>query len=146
MVACTSMAGKDADAEALGQRFCAAVLAGNEDAAVTLMAADLQDDVAKLKAFDAGWRMRNPGEKPPLGDGLRLTAWQDAPKSCTPGAVGGAEVVLFYAPASAPADVWKDTLMLSRQNERIAIEDIRYDPRTGGSFRGWMADSLRSPG
>ncbi|WP_448578654.1 hypothetical protein [Thermaurantiacus sp.] len=146
VAACNATAGRKAEAETLGKRFCAAVLAGNEDAAVTLMAAELQDEVAKLKAFDAGWRMRNPGEKPPLGEGLKLTAWQDAAQSCTPKAVRGAEVVLAYAPASAPADVWQDRLMLVQRDEGLVMEDIRYDPRTGGSFRAWVDGSLRSAG
>jgi hypothetical protein len=144
LAACT---GKPADDPALrlGRDFCAAVMAGNEGAAVALMAADLQREVAKLRTFDAAWRARNPTEKPPLGDGLRLTAWQDAPQSCTPEAGAAGTVVLAYVPAGAPADEWRDTLVLAG-TAPLRVTDIRYEPRTGGSFRTWVADALASAG
>jgi hypothetical protein len=132
-------------AETMGKRFCAAVMAGDEAAAVSLMVPDLQAEVAKLRAFDAGWRARNPGEKPPLGDGLRLTAWQDAPQSCTPGPGAAGTVVLTYAPASAPADLWRDTLVLAGAGTP-RVTDIRYEPRTGGNFRAWVAEAMANPG
>lgn len=135
-------------AVAVARQFCAAVMTGDEQAAVRLMAPDLQEKVQALKAFDAGWRARNPDQKPPLGDGLRLTAWQDAPQSCTPAPAAGAAdtVVLTYAPASAPADVWRDTLVFDGQGARLRVTDIRYEPRTGGTFRAWVDEALRSPG
>lgn len=131
---------------AVAKQFCAAVMAGDEASAVRLMVPDLQEKVQALKAFDAGWRARNPTEKPPLGDGLRLTAWQDAPQSCTPEPGAAGTVVLTYAPASAPADVWRDRLVLDGQGARLAVTDIRYEPRTGGTFRAWVNEALRSPG
>jgi hypothetical protein len=130
----------------LGKRFCTAVMAGDELASVALMVPDLQEKVRALKAFDAGWRTRNPDQKPPLGDGLRLTAWQDAPQSCAPEAGAPGTVVLTYAPAGAPAEVWRDTLVLEGQGARLAVTDIRYEPRTGGNFRAWVDEALRSPG
>jgi hypothetical protein len=134
------------EVQALGARFCAAVMAGDEDAAVALMSAELRQEVAALRAADAGWRARHPGEKPPLGDGLRLAAWQDAPGRCAPEAPGADRVVLAYAPASAPADVWRDTLVVGRQGGRAVITDIRWEPRTGGTLRGWIAQARRDAG
>jgi hypothetical protein len=131
---------------ALAARFCAAVMAGDEAAAVGLMTPGLQAQVARLRAFDRGWRERNPAEKPPLGDGLRLKAWQDAPRSCDPGPVEGMEVRLTYAPASAPADTWQDRLVLTRVGEGVAVADIRYEPGTGGSFAAWLDEALATPG
>lgn len=143
--ACNGMAPGDPGLD-IGKRFCAAVMAGDEGGAISLMVPDLQEKVRALQAFDAGWRARNPDQKPPLGDGLRLTAWQDAPQSCTPEAGPGGTVVVTYAPAGAPADVWRDTLVLDGHGARLAVTDIRYEPRTGGSFRAWVADALASPG
>jgi hypothetical protein len=142
--ACSGQAG--ADAKSVARHFCAAVLKGDEARAVALMTPDLQDQVAGLKLFDAGWRARNPDQKPPLGDGLRLTAWQDAPGACTPGAPTGDTVVLTYAPASAPAEQWRDTLVLARVAGRLRVTDIRYDAGTGGQFRTWLDEALQSPG
>jgi hypothetical protein len=134
------------EAAALGTRFCAAVLAGDEMAAVALMTSDVQEKVNKLKVFDAGWQARNPGEKPPLGNGLQLTAWQDAPQSCTPGEAKGNNLVLTYVPAGAPAEIWRDTLVLADEGGGLRVADIRYEPRTGGHFITWLDEALRSPG
>jgi hypothetical protein len=136
----------DDGAAALGTRFCAAVLAGDEAAAVALMTADVQGKVNKLRAFDAGWRARNPGEKPPLGNGLRLTAWQDAPQSCTPEPGAAGTVLLTYVPAGAPADRWRDTLVLADVGGSLRVADIRYEPQTGGHFASWLDEALNSPG
>lgn len=144
LAGCSGAAPKASDAEDVGRRFCAAVLAGNEAAAVALMSPELQAKVAQVKAFDAGWRQRNPTEKPPLGDGLRLTAWQDAPQSCTPEVAADGSVLLTYVPAGVPTERWQDRLVLSNGNPpRIA--DIGYD-RDMGRFDRWLDAALASPG
>ena len=55
-------------------------------------------------------------------------------------------MVLTYAPASAPADVWRDTLVFDGRGARLRVTDIRYEPRSGGTFRAWVDEALRSPG
>jgi hypothetical protein len=134
------------DADALARQFCMAILKGEEATAVALMTTDLQLKVARMKVLDAGWRERNPDQKPPLGDGLRLTAWQDAPGSCTPGARAADRVVLTYTPASAPADAWRDTLILKQVDGELRVADVRYDLQSGGSFRAWLDEALQTPG
>lgn len=132
----------DLQSEALAQQFCAAMLKGDEAAAVALMTPDLQLQVEQLRKFDAGWRERNPGQKPPLGDGLRLTAWQDAPGTCKPGTPGRYRIELSYSPASAPDHQWRDTLILVRVAGDLKVADISFDPQTGGSLRGWVTEVL----
>lgn len=136
----------DLQSEALARQFCAAVLKGDEAAAVALMTPDLQVQVTELRRLDAGWRERNPDQKPPLGDGLRLTAWQDAPGTCTPGMPGRYRIELTYTPAGAPADQWRDTLVLVRVAGDLMVADIEFDPKSGGSLRGWVNEVLWTPG
>jgi len=135
------------EAAAVATGFCAAVKAFREDEAERLMTAGLRARIAELRRFDAEWQRRNPGEKPPLGNGLMLKAWQDAPESCTPEQVSASGAVLLYAPAGAPADVWRDRLVLVRGADgRLQVADIVYDPRTGGKFTSWLREALDSQG
>lgn len=134
-------------AKAIGADFCAAALQRDEGMAVRLMTSSLRAAIAGLQRFDAGWRARNPGEKPPLGDGLRLTAWPDRPEGCTVGAVTSASVSLAYAPKMAPDAKWEDRLLLVRGPDgRLMVDDIRFDPAVGGSLRRWIAEMRRMPG
>lgn len=135
----------DLQSEALARQFCAAVLKGDEAAAVALMTPDLQLQVAQLRLFDADWQARNPGEKPPLGNGLRLTAWQDAPGTCTPGETARYRIELIYTPAGAPAEQWRDTLVLLRVAGDLKVADIEFD-KGGGSLRGWVTEVRWTPG
>jgi hypothetical protein len=145
LAACSGTGTGRLDAEALGKRFCAAVMAGDEAAAVALMTPELQAKIAQVKVFDAGWRQRNPTEKPPLGDGLRLTAWQDAPQSCTPEVAADGSVLLTYVPAGVPTERWQDRLVLTTgRPPRIA--DIGYDRDNSGGFDVWLDAALASPG
>jgi len=134
-------------AQAIGEDFCAAALQRDETRAERLMTSSLRAAVADLRRFDTAWRTRNPGEKPPLGDGLRLTAWQDSAESCVPGAVTAGSVTLAYVPNMAPDAKWEDRLELVRGPDgRLMVGDIHYDPAVGGSFRRWVAEMRRSPG
>lgn len=136
----------DLQSEALARQFCAAVLKGDETAAVALMTPDLRLQVEQLRRMDAEWRARNPDQKPPLGDGLRLTAWQDAPGSCTPGPPGRYRIELTYTVASAPDDAWRDTLVLVRVAGDLKVADIDFEPKSGGSLRSWITEVLWTPG
>jgi len=141
-----------ARAEAIGAEFCVAAKQWDEARAERLMTSSLRAAIADLRRFDAEWQARNPGEKPPLGNGLRLMAWPDSPERCVPGAVtaGGmraGSVVLAYVPAMAPTEGWEDRLVLVRGPDgRLMVGDIRYDAAVGGSFRQWIAETRRSPG
>ncbi len=126
---------------ALAEAFCAAVKAGDEAAAEALMTAELQAAIAALRASDATFRQTYPGDKPPLGDGLRLTAFPDYPESCIPSEASSESVVLTYAPAGAPEAIWRDQLLLVPTGDGVRIADILYAPDGTGRFSGWLADS-----
>ncbi len=130
------------DAAGLALRFCDAVRQSSEPAAEALMTPDLQDAIARLRAADADYRRAHPEEKPPLGDGLRLTAFPDGLESCRPEAAGPSGVDLVYAPGSDPAATWRDRLVLVPGPEGgVLIADILYSPDFATRFSDWLSDA-----
>jgi hypothetical protein len=134
-------ASAEATGARVGEAFCAAVRASDEAAAQALMTAELQSAVADLRASDAAFRNASPTEKPPLGDGLRLTAFPDYPESCTVSEATSESVVLTYAPAGAPDAIWRDQLLLVPVDGALRIADILYAPDGTYRFSSWLADS-----
>jgi hypothetical protein len=60
----------------IGDIFCITRV-GNDMAPVeAIITASLKKAIAKADALDAAWGKKNPGEKPPLGDGI---PWQSSP-------------------------------------------------------------------
>ena len=134
-------AGDDA-ARTLATAFCAAVRASDETAAEALMTPALQAAIAALRASDARYRTTFPDDKPPLGDGLALTAYQDYPESCTPEQVSATSVVLAYVPAGAPGEVWRDRLeLVALADGSLRVADILYAPDGTRRFSGWLTEA-----
>ena len=80
--AAPSVAQDTSPQQALADAWCRAVMAMDEAAATALMTPDLQQDVALARIANAAFATAHPGEKPPLGDGLPLTAFADAVGGC----------------------------------------------------------------
>jgi hypothetical protein len=133
---------EEGSALTLATAFCAAVRASDEAAAEALMTPELQAAVAALRSSDARFRTAYPGDKPPLGNGLQLTAYQDYPESCTPEEVSSASVVLAYVPAGAPDGVWRDQLELVTVPEGgLRVADILYAPDGTQRFSAWLTEA-----
>ena len=129
-------------AEAVARTFCEAVRAADEAAAEALMTPDLQAAIARLRAADLAYRATYPGDKPPLGDGLRLTAFPDGLESCTPEAVTAEGADLILAPAGAPDAPWRDRLVLAPAPDGgVLVADILFAPDRATRFSDWLADS-----
>lgn len=131
----------DSAAGQLARAFCAAVRSGNEAAAEALMTPELQTAIAALRVADDAFRAAQPDEKPPLGDGLRLTAFPDQPESCTPDEVTSGSVVLTYVPAGAADGLWRDQLLLVPVGKDLKVADILYAPDGTYRFSRWLAES-----
>jgi hypothetical protein len=131
----------ETEAGALATTFCAAVRAGDEVGAEALMTPELQTAIAKLRATDAAFRTAHPDEKPPLGDGLRLTAFPDYPESCAPAEVTSESVVLTYVPVGAADGLWRDQLLLVPVGNTLKVADILYAPDGTYRFSTWLAES-----
>jgi hypothetical protein len=128
-----------AEVQRLAEAFCAAVRASDEAAAEALMSPPLREGIAALRIANEAFLAANPGEKPPLGNGLRLTAYQDYPESCTPEAVTEAGAELLYQPAGATDGAWRDRLAVADGPDgKPVIADILYAPDLAERFSDWL--------
>jgi hypothetical protein len=132
-----------AEAERIGTAFCAAVTARDAVAATALMTPQLQAQIARLRAFDLRFRAKRPGDKPPLGDGLRLTAFPDAVTGCRVEAETALTVVVAYVPAGVPDGGWRDRLLLVRNAEGdLQVGDIAFAGDNRVRLRGWLNEAM----
>lgn len=134
-----------------GEIFCIARL-GNDMGPVTgILAAHLADAIAVAESKDAEWAQANPGDKPPLGDGIPWQSWPDYAPQCTVGNVtenldGSAEVELRYGFPDAPSADFTDRLMLEKTaidefgTEVWRIGNLAY--ATGGDLKAFLADAF----
>ena len=136
-----SMAAAEPNTDSLALRFCEAVRSSDEALAETLMNPDLQAAIARLRLADAEFRIAYPGDKPPLGDGLRLTAYPDGLDSCTPVAVTADSADLVYVPGSDPSATWQDRLVLmATPDGGVLVADILYAPDRTARFSDWLSE------
>jgi len=136
-----STAAAEPDPASLALRFCEAVRSSDEALAEALMSPDLQAAIARLRVADAEFRIAYPGDKPPLGDGLRLTAFPDGLESCTPVAVTADSADLVYAPGSDPSAIWQDRLVLTASPDGgVLVADILYAPDQTARFSDWLSE------
>jgi hypothetical protein len=120
--------------EQIGQIFCLS-RTGNDEAVIEgILSAELKTAIADAWAKDKAWGDANPGDKPPLGDGIPWQTWPDYAPDCTIGLVTlmktDARVEITYAFPDQPDAGFTDTLLL----KRVEIENY------GTPF--WRIDNL----
>ena len=132
-----------AEAERLAAAFCTAASTRDETAATAMMTAGMQSQIADVRAFDARFRVRRPGDKPPLGDGLRLTAYPDAVTDCRVTVESPLQVSLHYIPAGAPTAGWNDRLLLVRTTGGdLRVGKIAFAGDTRVRLRNWLDEAM----
>jgi hypothetical protein len=102
--------------EQIGQIFCISRL-GNDMAPVeAILTPDLTEAIATAEEKNAKWEKANPGEKPPLGDGIPWQAAPDYASQCSVGAatlmMDEASVAIDYGFPEYPAGNFTDRLQL----------------------------------
>ena len=123
----------------LARDYCAAVTRFDEAAAVALMAPALQAAILRARTVDDAFVKAHPDEKPPLGDGLRLAAFPDAPESCTPGTVTDIDAILRYQPAGSEEGAWSDRLILVPDGQGgVLIGDIDFGMKDEDTLSLWL--------
>jgi hypothetical protein len=105
-------------AEQIGQIFCLSRLGNDEAVLDGILTPELKSAIADAERKDGDWAAKNPGEKPPLGDGIPWQAWTDYAAICTVGLTTlmktDAKVEIAYGfPEDASAG-FTDTLILKR--------------------------------
>ena len=139
-LAAPAQASDTADVQRLAEAFCAAVRAGDEAAAEALMLPTLRKGIDALRVANDAFLLAYPGDKPPLGNGLRLTAYQDYPESCIPETVTRDGAVLVYQPAGVIGGAWRDRLEVAPGPDgRPLVSDILYAPDLAQRFSDWLA-------
>ena len=102
--------------EQIGEIFCIGSL-GNDMAPVEgLLTADLAAVIGAAWEKNAAFELANPGDKPPLGDGLPWRSWPDYADGCTVGEAlterESAYVDIHYSFSEAPEANYTNTLLL----------------------------------
>ncbi len=104
--------------EQIGQIFCLSRTGNDEGPIVGLLSPGLSDLIATAEEQNAAWEAANPGEKPPLGDGIPWQSWPDYAPECQVGLVtlmkSDAKVEISYAFPDQPDAGFTDTLLLKR--------------------------------
>src|ERR1700712_3288924 len=101
-------------AEQIGEIFCLSRL-GNDEAVIDgILTADLKAAIADADKQNADWEAKNPGDKPPLGDGVPWQSWTDYAAKCATGLVAlskkDAKVEIQYGFPDDPKADFTDTL------------------------------------
>lgn len=134
----------------IGQIFCFSRL-GNDEAPITgLLSDELKAAIADAEAKNADWEKANPGEKPPLGDGIPWQSWPDYAPQCEVGItawmISDAKVEIKYSFPDQPDADFTDTLLLKRSNPDGAgfsvwrIDNLAY--ATGSDLRTALGDAF----
>lgn len=102
--------------EQIGQIFCIGSL-GNDMAPVeALLTPDLSAAIAAANAASEAYEAANPGDKPPMGDGVPWRSWPDYADGCTVSAgtveADRATVIINYSFAAEASANYSDTLQL----------------------------------
>ena len=135
----------------IGQIFCISRL-GNDMAPVQgLLAPSLTQAIADAEKMDAAWAAKNPGDKPPLGDGIPWQAFPDYAPQCAAGNVDpgkdGALVEINYTFPDSPDASFTDKLHLTPVEGATVgatvwrIDNIQY-ANAGGDLKSVLVSAF----
>lgn len=138
--------------EEIGQIFCLSRLTGDTGPLDGLLSPDLATALAEAEELNLQWQDANPGDKPPLGDGLPWQSWPDYAAECTVGLVtlmrSDARVEITYGFPDSPDAAFTDTLLLKRiereDDSRVwRLDNLAY--ATGGDLVSALTEAFDSP-
>jgi hypothetical protein len=129
------------------QAFCALASAENGMGRLYLVTPGLNEAIMAALRENATWQAANPGEKPPLGDGVPWQSFPDVAPACEPAgttAEGEALVATVkYDFPDSPDAGWTDRLVLVKGADgAFAIDDIRYGDDGEETLRGVLAGAF----
>lgn len=115
----------------VGDLFCTLTRDGAQFEPQYLLTRALIADIATALKKNDEWAAANPGDKPPLGDGIQFASFPDGAPLCRPGAVtdgeGGARLLdIEYVVGAEPSGNWTDRLVLKTEDGLPRIDDVLY--------------------
>ena len=136
--------------EQIGQIFCLS-RTGNDEAVIAgILSDELASSIDDAWEANEAWEQANPGDKPPLGDGIPWQSWPDYASDCTVGLVTlmktDAKVEIQYGFPDQPDANFTDTLLLKRvemadfQTGFWRIDNIAFS--TGGDLKTSLAQAF----
>lgn len=138
--------------EQIGQIFCLSRV-GNDEAVISgILTEELASAIDAAWTANHAWEAANPGDKPPLGDGIPWQSWPDYAAGCAVGLVtlmkSDAKVEIQYHFPDAPDADFTDTLLLRRvdvpqvQTSFWRIDNIAFGG--GGDLRASLAQAFEA--
>ena len=136
--------------EQIGQIFCLS-RTGNDEAVIAgILTDELADTIATAWEKSDAFEKANPGDKPPLGDGIPWQAWPDYAAECTVGLVTlmktDAKVEIQYHFPDEPDADYTDTLLLKRVDMPDfgtgfwRIDNVAFT--TGGDLKAFLSTAF----
>lgn len=119
------------DTAKLGDLFCTLTRDGAQFEPQYLLTRTLIADINTALRKNDEWAAKNPGDKPPLGDGIQFASFPDGAPVCHVGAVtdgqdGTKLLDIEYVVGAEPAGNWIDRLVLKTEDGLPRIDDVLY--------------------
>ena len=129
LMASPSMAQSD-DHFLLGTFFCQLRANGAERPVRFLLTKALLEAIDAAQAASEKFEAANPGDKPPLGDGIPFQSFPDVADSCGPAnftEIGGVvQMDIQYKFKATPEANFSDRIVVKDENGRPLIDDVLY--------------------
>ncbi len=134
----------------MAARLCKALRTDDDAAVYRAATPELRALWNNALDANAAFEKANPGDKPPLGDGIPLAAFPDHAPVCQPGtastAMTAASVDIHHiipAAPGAPAAEWVDRLVLRRTGGTWRIDDILFAPDWRSGLRTALEETRK---
>lgn len=126
------------------EKFCA-FLGSDQKPTDDLFTPELVALIAKAQKENDTWAKANPGEKPPLGDGVPYQGYPDHAPKCEPGTNLHVDHKLHmevkYSFPNEPKGNWTDHLLLIKTEAGAwKIDDVLYAPDYTSGLRDILTD------
>lgn len=116
--------------ESVAQIFCETTQDGNNEPPDDILSASLIEEIRIANQKNQHAIEMEPGDKPPLGDGIPYQGYQDHAPGCAVGTVSGSaddlKVEIRHSFPGDPKSNWSDFLLLKKVNKTWKIDDILY--------------------
>jgi hypothetical protein len=141
-----------ADAKKLGDLFCLVAKDardGGEFGRLYLVTRSLGAAIGEAIRKNDAIAIAEPGDKPPLGDGVPFQSYPDTPPVCHAGkfteADGKQIVEVQYIFTATPDADWTDRLVVASEDGRLRIDDVLFGTdSSGGGLRSALIELFKN--